>query len=624
MTFHKLGMQIIAAAEGRKPSVSSVQPRAFAADEIGRQMKNPKYAFNLAVYLHSRRNPRKVGQFDVASAEEYAQFLRENPPVTMRGERVKSLGEVAVANFLFANGVDYEYERAYEHDTATGRYSQYHPDFYLPATGAYIEFYAIDKRGRAPEWFEPRDGKPGPWAYLEEREWKRRLHAEHATDCIELYAWQESEGTLASELASQLERRGIALAPVPPEELWSRLDDGGKGALDEAAALFGTLISLLKSTGTTPQQARALSNDRHTSFLFGLVAPVYDAYNAMLARTGAIDFDDMINRARSHVEAGRFRHAYRFVIIDEYQDISASRQGLVRAMRDQAGFRLFCVGDDWQSIYRFSGSDVGYILNFERHWGECAVSRIETTRRFPQSLIDVSSEFVMANPNQARKRLRSARAGSAFAVEEICGYTGKWAVEFAVRRIEELPRNASVLLLGRYKFDLDEVRANPQCAVEFDRRREVQRVRLARRGDLDVVFRTVHGSKGLEADYVFVLNNRAGRTGFPSRVSDDPAVDLLLSSSDAFPDAEERRLYYVALTRAREKVFLVTVKGKKSPFFDELHARWGEQMEAARFTCPECGGRLRVVEGPFGKFWGCENYRATGCDFKRNIVWRGQ
>jgi DNA helicase-4 len=139
-----------------------------------------------------------------------------------------------------------------------------------------------------------------------------------------------------------------------------------------------------------------------------------------------------------------------------------------------------------------------------------------------------------------------------------------------------------------------------------------------------VVFRTVHGSKGLEADYVFVLNNPAGRTGFPSRVSDVPAVYLLLSSSDAFPDAEERRLYYVALTRAREKVFLVTVKGKKSPFFDELHARWGEQMEAARFTCPECGGRLRVVEGPFGKFWGCENYRATGCDFKRNIVWKGQ
>ena len=116
-----------------------------------------------------------------------------------------------------------------------------------------------------------------------------------------------------------------------------------------------------------------------------------------------------------------------------------------------------------------------------------------------------------------------------------------------------------------------------------------------------------------------MLNNRDGTMGFPSRVENDPAVDLLLSCSDDYPDAEERRLFYVALTRVRKKVFLLTLEGKESSFVGELRGLWGDKMKGARFECPLCGGRLFVREGPYGKFWGCENYRTSGCRFTRRI-----
>ncbi len=130
---------------------------------------------------------------------------------------------------------------------------------------------------------------------------------------------------------------------------------------------------------------------------------------------------------------------------------------------------------------------------------------------------------------------------------------------------------------------------------------------------------TAHKSKGLQADYVFIINNKDSRMGFPSKMQDDPILDLLLENNEAFPFAEERRLYYVALTRAKIKVYMLVQKDHESIFAKELHNRYEDELKHEQFECPICGGKLLRKSGPYGDFFGCENYRTTGCKYKRKI-----
>lgn len=130
---------------------------------------------------------------------------------------------------------------------------------------------------------------------------------------------------------------------------------------------------------------------------------------------------------------------------------------------------------------------------------------------------------------------------------------------------------------------------------------------------------TAHGSKGLQADYVFLLNTKAYGMGFPSQIADAPILQLLLDNCDHYPFAEERRLFYVAITRAKKKVWLVTLKGNESVFVKEIDEAYGGAMRREQYTCPLCGGRLVRRSGLYGDFFGCSNYKTSGCRYIRNI-----
>ena len=309
------------------------------------------------------------------------------------------------------------------------------------------------------------------------------------------------------------------------------------------------------------------------------------------------------------------------MIVDEYQDTTSSQYRLLKALRNNNDFELFCVGDDWQSIYRFNGSDVSYIMDFEDFWGISELSRIETTYRFSQSLIDVSSFFVMKNPRQIKKSIKAAITGTdaSFDVSKIEGYRTENAVRFAVDRMLHLPHNSTVFLIGRYTFDIDILKVDNRLHVKYDTATQTQKVHLQNRPDLDIVFYTVHRSKGLQADYVYVLNNNDSMLGFPSRVENNPLIDSLLEKSDSYPFSEERRLFYVALTRAKKHVYLLTVKGKESIFVKELEEEYSDQLLNETYICPVCGGRLKLFEGRYGKFLGCENYKTQNCRFSSKI-----
>ena len=405
--------------------------------------------------------------------------------------------------------------------------------------------------------------------------------------------------------------------------MWLAIGDGNNQKLDRVAELFGTVITLIKSNNCTLSDVRERNRKLYKlssiDAVLDLIDPIYHNYQAELCQKGEIDFNDMINRAAEYVQTNKYIHAYRHVIVDEYQDISQSRYRLLAVMRQQKDYRLFCVGDDWQSIYRFSGSDIGFILNFEKYWGASEISRIETTYRFPQSLITVSSSFIMKNPEQKAKSLRSAVENYGFSVERITGFTDRNSVEFLAERLKYLPSNSSVLFLGRYRFDIKILQGHKLFSYQYNTVEGRTKVNYTRRPDLKISFMTIHSSKGLQADYVFLLNNKAYGMGFPSQIADAPVLQLLLDNCDHYPFAEERRLFYVAITRAKKKVWLITNKGNESEFIKEIDKVYGDAMRREQYTCPLCGGHLVRRSGPYGDFFGCTNYKTHGCRYIRNI-----
>lgn len=182
-----------------------------------------------------------------------------------------------------------------------------------------------------------------------------------------------------------------------------------------------------------------------------------------------------------------------------------------------------------------------------------------------------------------------------------------------------MPKNSTVFFIGRYSFDSKLLDESELLSCRYNNVTKLVEVSYRPRPDLKMNYITAHKSKGLQADCVFIINNKKAKMGFPSKVQDSAILNLLLEGSDNYPFAEERRLYYVALTRAKKKVFILTQKGKESEFAVELKKRYGDEIKQERFTCPLCGGKLVKRSGPYGEFFGCTNYSTIKCTYKRKV-----
>ena len=626
-TFHKLGLNIVTAVNGVRPNITQLQMKKFVKEELQRNMQSKSYLLLLASYLLFHRVEAK-SEFDFETKAEYEEYLRLNAPVTMKKESVKSYGEMEIANFLAQNGVRYCYEHPYEFDTRTEEYSQYNPDFYLPDYNIYIEYFGINRQGEVPSYFNGSHGMSATQAYRKSMDWKRELHRANNTLMIECFAYEKMEGTLLDNLKAKLEENGVVLQPMTAEELWQQLEQEGTKVLDGVVNLFETLINLIKSNNYTISSLRNMciekANTPANHMILSLIEPIFDAYCKYLVDHDEIDFNDMIYQAMIYVRGGKYHNPYRYVIVDEYQDISKSRFLLLDSLRQSTYFKLFCVGDDWQSIYRFAGSDVEYILEFEKYWGPTEVSKIETTYRFGQELAEISSQFVMKNSRQIRKSIRGLGEELGFPLGVISGYQDKFAVRFMLEKLDSLPEKSSVFFIGRYTFDIDILKESNELQYSYDNINKKHLIHYSKRRDLDMSFITAHGSKGLQADYVFIINNKNTRMGFPSKIQDAAILQLLLEGHETYPFAEERRLFYVALTRAKKKAYLLTVNGIESDFAVELKSRYEREIKKEQWTCPLCGRRIVKRTGKNGEFFGCSNYREKGCRYTRNITGEGR
>ena len=603
-TFHSLGLSIMGNVEGKLPSLSKTADDSNALHDLLKGivtdlLADPEHSKHLVAWLQNRFAPEK-SQHDFANLGEYYAYIRQYDLRSLQGEKVRSFEESEIANFLYLNGIPYEYEPPYEHDTATPDRRQYRPDFRLTEPGIYIEHFALDIRGRTPPFID-RD------RYLSQRAWKRNLHASHGTTLIETYSHQHETGTLRRSLIQALTDRGVTPKPISPEQIFKILEEQGRIA--PFIRLAATFIRHFKSAGLTyadlaRRATDARGRERAEAFL-RVFRPIHEAYQRSLHRDGHIDFNDMIHCAADYVETGKYRSPFQYILVDEFQDISPARARLVRALvRQSPNNRLFAVGDDWQAISRYAGADISIMRDFQHHFGDHEQLRLETTFRCPDRLANVATQFILKNPAQISKTVRSTTTA-----ERPCVHLGLSPNPGTPLIIEALDRirahaeaaegDPTLLILARYRHMLSDLRSLRPLYPS-----------------LQMAINTVHASKGLEADYVILIGLHSGKFGFPSEIVDDPLLNLVLSTPEPHSNAEERRLFYVALTRARRQVYLLADGGPPSPFAEELiHGGYdisifGRQPEP-HVPCPLCvKGKLKPRKSPgqHETFYGCSNY----------------
>lgn len=621
-TFHAIAYDIIGIVEGSKPALADHATDDMAFTNLIKQiLKDLVYRLSevskaiIQFFAHFLVEPKT--EWDFKTKHDFYTHMESQDLRTLQGEKVKSYEELQIANWLYENGVEYEYEPLYEHKVSEIGRRDYQPDFRLTESGIYIEHFGVRRETM-------RDGSErlftAPFVdrdeYMAGMDWKRKVHAEHQTALIETYSYERQEGRLLTSLAEKLAPH-VTLRPRPVDTIYDRIVELKQ--VDDFSKLLGTFLRKFKSGGYSLQDCETKSDrmklgKRARAFL-DVFAPVFEEYQKRL--DGRIDFEDMILRAAHYAETGRYVSPFRHILVDEFQDISQSRARLVKALKAQhPDVRVFAVGDDWQSIFRFAGSDIHLMRHFGREFGgrfdgEIGVHRtidLGRTFRSVDQIAFAARTFVLRNPAQIDKKIVPAGTATEPAIKVATVSKGEdegklnevLAALSAAAALGAKP--VTVLLLGRYRFNEPDM---PGLRRRFPR--------------LKIDFKTIHASKGLEADHVVLLNADSGRMGFPSEIVDDPLLSLVSPEEEAFQNAEERRVMYVAMTRARHTLTILASNARPSSFVTELRKDPAYGISTASGTepeahvCGECGGRLLGVTGQDGRIWyRCEHVQHCG------------
>ena len=635
-TFHSLAYRIIAETTGQAPSICDADVPLNVFHKL--VVENEDFLHAIDNYIINLQSLMKL-EHDYLDAFAYFEDRKKYgiqalfPDVDGKIIFTRSEEEKRLCSILTRLGVMFRYECDYPFNTRTPERRQYKPDFTIYFKNAkdewqriFLEHYAIDANNQVPRWFG--EGTKGGWKaanqkYHEGIAWKRETHQQYHTTLIETTSADFRNGTVEARLKEQLSRYGVPIQERSDEELYNMLVSRNRQLEKTVFTLLLSFITLMKANEKTidglldetkPEDGRltSLKEQRNRYILTEIVKPFYETYEAELAKHYEIDFTDAIIQATQICREGLWK-SYDYILVDEFQDISIDRYKLLQALRsDKPKTKLYCVGDDWQSIFRFAGSDMSLFYEFENYFGFTEICKIETTYRFHQPLIDKSSEFVMRNREQREKTVKTPEGDLkhtylSFVKCESEDDSVKNKVEEIVA---SLPKEEEVLLIGRYNYDAMSVGFTGKINNNDNR----IKVKIAGR---EIFFLSVHSAKGLEADHVFLVNCNQGAYGFPSLIEDDPILDFVLSKSESYPFAEERRLFYVAMTRAKKHMYILYDQKRPSPFISEFMLR----LEVGSYICPKClEGKITPIKDgtssngvPYRSFT-CSNNEA-GCDY---------
>ena len=579
-TFHKLAIDIIGKTTGTKPSICDNTDSLFV-DIYHKLLDKSSFKKSIVEYFidyqtneadwEQRKNERR----EQLSEQKNVQLKAMFPDMDGRVIYVRSEQEQKICFVLSSLGVKFRYEEPYEHQLADEMHSQYRPDFsiYFEQEGVtkriYLEHFGVDEHGLVPAWFAKDKGityEEANQKYNDGITWKKTAHEKFGTQLLVTSSADFHYSDIRDKLRKLLDDAGVPIQEKTDEELYDLVLPKGSKQEKAFIRLVVTFVTLVKSSCKSVKdvlkQAKNADDERSVFIIKNIFQPVYERYINALSDSNQIDFTDAILQA---TEICRTSHPveYDYIIVDEFQDISVDRYNFLKVLREgNPPAKLYCVGDDWQSIYRFSGSDMALFNQFPEYFGATEINKIETTYRFGEPLVSLSSNFIQRNKAQIQKNIHSFSSEMRTELE-FYAYDRRDYCNTIGQLVASIPSDKSIFLLGRYSFDDYYLSFMYQSIKESNRFYYVI-------GGRKIEFLTVHKSKGLEADYVILLQCNKDTYGFPSQVSDDPVLNYVLTKSDQFPYGEERRLFYVAITRAKIKTLVLYDKRFPSVFVDEF------------------------------------------------------
>ena len=579
-TFHKLALDIIGQTTGQKPSIYENTDALFV--KIYHELLNDKkFKKSVIEYFIDYQTPEKEWE---KRKNERRQQLSEQKEVRLKATfpdmdgktvYVRSEQEQKICFALSSLSVKFRYEEPYEHPLADEMHSQYKPDFsiYFEQSGktrrVYLEHFGVDEHGLVPIWFAKDRGityEEANQKYNDGITWKKAAHEKFGTKLLTTSSADFHYSDIREKLKTLLEKADVSIQEKTDAELYDMVlppNSKHEKAFIRLVVTFVTLIkSSCKSVDEVLRQTKNAGDERSTFIIKNIFQPVYKRYIEELTNINQIDFTDAILQA---TDICRSSHSvkYDYIIVDEFQDISVDRYNFLKVLREgNPPAKLYCVGDDWQSIYRFSGSDMALFNQFSDYFGQTEINKIETTYRFGEPLVSLSSQFIQRNEAQIKKNIHPFNPQVKTELQ-FCDYERRDYCNVIGQLVASIPLDKSVFLLWRYSFDDYYLSFMYKSVKEGNRFFYII-------GDRKIEFLTVHKSKGLEADYVIVLQCNKDTYGFPSLVSDDPVLNYVLTKSDQYPYGEERRLFYVAITRAKVKTYVLYDRRFPSVFVDEF------------------------------------------------------
>lgn len=573
-TFHSLGLDILEESLGFRPDVfgggkSGAGLSKWVEERVNRYVRHDgdfkRHYFEFLKHFYDEEG----ADADFAEKERQAAELRETDYKTLRGEEVRSRAEKTIADTLFLNQVDYSYEHRAGWAETGEEYGGYDPDFYLPEHEITIEHWGIWEDGEVGAHFSQTSEE-----YHEKMRWARQLFADE-TDrtLVETYDFERKNGTLQRALKARLQHHGVTLDPMSYEDLVESSFDYRENR-KKIRNLFCSFIKNARQLGLPAQEIDSRTGDgsAKANHFHWCAARLLMHFTEYLDSSDQIDFPGMLHRAVDILERNpdQYRDRYGQVLVDEFQDVSPAEIDFLKALIPAgADTRLFCVGDDWQAIYGFNGAEVQFFLDFEDYFEEPTVTHLTTNYRSPAGVIDAGEALIQENEVQIDKetipasdtemtpKLYSVGAQSESQFDERLA-------EVVVDRIAELGTKGAdwgdILVLSRTKFKHDDVETLcRERGIPTTRNSAENAVRLY----------SAHAAKGEEAPHTLVTHVTNGRYGFPIQVEDSELLTpVQLNAENRLP--EERRLLYVALSRAEETLDVFTRVDNQSPFIDDF------------------------------------------------------
>lgn len=573
---------------------------------------------------------------------------------TIQQEILKSAEEVQIANFLFLNGIEYEYEKPYKFPIPNAN-KIYTPDFYIKqgSNECYIEHFGITEDGRNNRYTKEELDR-----YILNMKYKISHHDNHGTKLIKTYSKFNDGKPLLEHLKEELEKKGFYFTKKEDKEIYDAITKNKENKyIYKFCNIASRFISLFKTRNYDEHEFEVLkrktNNPRNILFI-SIMEKVYLAYQLYLKEHKLVDFEDMINesaRLLKEVDAVRNKINFKYILIDEYQDISRARLNLVNEIKAATNAKICVVGDDWQAIYAYAGSELNLFTKFKEEMGYASILKITKTYRNAQEVIDIAGSFVQKNNAQIKKELVSNKH-----IDKpinIYSYDGSWKskdnegadvnkaklLEKVIGLIQKIDStNNNILIVGRYNFDGNHLlKTGLFYTLKENNTNEIFSKKYPK---VKLTFMTAHRTKGLTYDNVILINALNGKYGFPSQIEDDPIFNFVRSRDESYDFSEERRLFYVSLTRTKNRVFILTPHNNPSSFVLELMKDYEDKINVheedfpikreitlisnKRTKCPICGYPLQLQNNKtYGlKLYLCSNEPEV-CDYMTNNLISG-